>query len=156
ANGELGTQSWRVQQDLESKGTGAELVTVDEEGQRGRCGSHVSFLSTDGFTRAERYEPPSLCPGHTSGAHSVAMDARIMACRQGCRLGQVFNGHVITSSCVLVPRTEWTTRMATALKRHELDSQAAKQTIFVAPAFYRRAGSGRRPVGRRLTVTSSN
>lgn len=59
-------------------------------------------------------------------AHSVAMNARIMACRQGCRLGQVFNGHVITSSCVLV-RTEWTTR-----SHRPETSRTVLEMIFVA------------------------
>lgn len=62
-------------------------------------------------------------------AHSVAMNARIMACRQGCRLGQVFNGHVITSSCVLV-RTEWTTR-----SHRPETSRTVLEMIFGRPVF---------------------
>ena len=58
-----------MQQDLEWKGTGAELVTVDRKDNEA-VGSHVSFLSADGFTRAETIQPPSLCPGHIGGSFS--------------------------------------------------------------------------------------
>jgi len=57
----------------------------------------------------------------TSVVHSPTWCAWMIACRgrrwSVCRLGQVFNGHVITSSCVHHP-AEWTTRSYN-VERHE-------------------------------------
>lgn len=73
----------------------------------------------DGFTRVER----ACASGHRG---SFSSDERTDNGRQGCRLGQVFNGHVITSSCVLV-RTEWTTR-----SHRPETSRTVLEMIFVA------------------------
>lgn len=83
--------------------------------------SHVSRGGTDRFTGSSGCCRPRL---HTS-AHLVHSPARVHAgdsvprrtLVRVCRLGQVFNGHVITSSCVHHP-AEWTTRSYN-VERHE-------------------------------------
>lgn len=72
----------------------------------------------------------------TSVVHSPARCAWMIACRgrrwSVCRLGQVFNGHVITSSCVH-HLAEWTTRSYN-VERHE-DAATGRFVRFRFEAF---------------------
>lgn len=103
--------------------------------------SHVSRSrgGADRFTGSPgRCRRGCTLRGAPRGSFTSSVCARMIACRgrrwSVCRLGQVFNGHVITSSCVHHP-AEWTTRSYN-VERHEDAARPGASCASVSSSFF--------------------